>query len=82
MPPIKWVWTDHIKWQMIERKIPRELIETAIGNPDEIVQGKHNRLIYQKLIEDKLIRVVTENNRLITVYLTDKVKKYMRLEER
>ena len=78
MVPIKWVWTDHIKWQMIERKIPKELVETSLGNPDGVVPGKHSRLIYQKLIEDKLIRVVTENNRLITVYLTDKVKKYMK----
>lgn len=74
---MNWKWTDHIELQLAERKIPKELIETAINNPDKIVVGKKNRKIYQKIIGDKLIRVVTEGGSLITVYLTDKVKKYM-----
>lgn len=73
---MKWKWTDHIELQLAERKISRELVENAINNPDKIVEGKKNRKIYQKLIGDKLIRVITEGNNLITVYLTDKVKKY------
>lgn len=72
-----WKWTDHIGLQLIERKIPKELVETAINNPDKIVVGKKNRKIYQKIIGDKLMRVVTEGNNLITAYLTDKIKKYM-----
>jgi hypothetical protein len=74
---MNWKWTDHIELQLAERKIPKELVETAINNPDKIVVGKKNRKIYQKIIGDKLIRVVTEEGSLITVYLTDKVKKYM-----
>ncbi|HHT9125188.1 MAG TPA: DUF4258 domain-containing protein [Candidatus Brocadiia bacterium] len=80
MTPINWIWTDHIEMQLIERKIPKESVKTAIDNPDEIVRGKHARTIYQKQIGNKLIRVVTENNKLITVYLTDKVKKYIKGE--
>lgn len=72
-----WKWTDHIEIQLIERKIPKELVETAINNSDKIVEGKKNRKIYQKIIGDKLIRVVTEGDNLITVYFTDKIKKYM-----
>jgi len=74
---MKWKWTDHIEIQLNERKISKELVETAIDNPDKIVVGKKNRKIYQKIIGDKLIRVVTEGDNLITVYLTDKLKKYM-----
>ena len=74
---MKWKWTDHIEIQLNERKISKELAETAINNPDKIVDGKKNRKIYQKITGDKLIRVVTEGDNLITVYLTDKVKKYM-----
>jgi len=74
---MKWKWTDHIEIQLNERKISKELVETAINNPDKIVVGKKNRKIYQKMIGDKLIRVVTEGDNLITVYLTDKLKKYM-----
>jgi hypothetical protein len=74
---MNWKWTDHIELQLAERKLPKELVETAINDPDKIVAGKKNRKIYQKIIGDKLIRVVTEGGSLITVYLTDKVKKYM-----
>lgn len=74
---MNWKWTDHIELQLIERKIPKEVVETAISNPDRIVEGKKNRKIYQKIMGEKLIRVVTEGNKLITVYLTDKIKKYM-----
>ena len=74
---MKWKWTDHIEIQLNERKISRELVETAINNPDKIVDGKKGRKIYQKITGDKLVRVVTEGDNLITVYLTDKVNKYM-----
>jgi uncharacterized protein YbcI len=74
---MNWKWTDHIELQLIERKIQRELVETTISKPDRIVEGKKNRKIYQKIMGKKLVRVVTEENRLITVYLTDKIKKYM-----
>ncbi|MBI4823272.1 MAG: DUF4258 domain-containing protein [Nitrospirae bacterium] len=74
---MEWRWTDHIEIQLIERKISKELVEKAINNPDKVVTGKKNRKIYQKIMGDKLIRVVTEGESLITVYLTDKVKKYI-----
>lgn len=74
---MKWKWTDHIEIQLNERKISKELAKTAINNPDKIVDGKKNRKIYQKITGDKLVRVVTEGDNLITVYLTDKVNKYM-----
>lgn len=72
-----WRWTDHIEIQLIERKISKELVEKTINNPDKVVTGKKNRKIYQKIMGDKLIRVVIEGESLITVYLTDKVKKYI-----
>ncbi|MBI5750207.1 MAG: DUF4258 domain-containing protein [Nitrospinae bacterium] len=72
-----WKWTDHIELQLLERKIPKELVEIALNNPDNIALGKKDRKVYQKIISGKLVRVVTEKDSLITVYLTDKVKKYM-----
>ena len=72
-----WKWTDHIELQLIERKIPKELAEEAISNPDRVITGKKDRKIYQKIISGKLVRVVTEGSSLITVYLTNKIKKYM-----
>lgn len=72
-----WKWTDHIEMQLVERKIPKELVEIALNNPDNIALGKKDRKVYQKIISGKLVRVVTEKDSLITVYLTDKIKKYM-----
>ena len=74
---MNWKWTDHIKQQLNEREIPEELINDALTLPDKIVDGKMERKIYQKIIGNKLIRVVTERDVLITVYCTDKIKKYM-----
>jgi len=73
-----WIWTTHIERQMQERKIARALIELTLADPDDRVPGKKTRLVYQKMSGDKLVRVVTEGNSLITVYVTDKIKKYTR----
>ncbi|MBI4710369.1 MAG: DUF4258 domain-containing protein [Nitrospirae bacterium] len=71
-----WKWTDHIELQLVERKIKKELVETVLNNPDSVVTGKKNRKIYQKITGEKLVRVVTEGDSLITVYITDKISKY------
>jgi hypothetical protein len=73
-----WKWTDHILEQIKERELTKDLIEMVVNTPDEIVSGKYNRQIYHKLLEDKLVRVVADGNILITVYITDKIKKYMK----
>jgi hypothetical protein len=72
-----WEWLDYFRDQMTERGINPEMVNDTLLNPDEIVPGKENRRIYQKIIMGKLLRVITEENRLITVYLTSKIKKYM-----
>jgi hypothetical protein len=72
-----WIWTDHIRLQIKERKIPLELVESTINNPNNIVSGRHGRSVYQKAAGNKLIRVVAEGNKLITVYITDKLNKYI-----
>lgn len=75
---MSWKWTEHITIQLKERKIPKESVESALNNPDKIIVSKKGRIIYQKIIGDKLIRIITEHDNLITVYFTDKIKKYMR----
>ena len=74
----RWVWSSHLISRMSKRKISRELIEKVVNEPDEIVTELMNRKVYQKVIDSKLIRVITEENKLITVYITSKIKKYMR----
>ncbi len=74
----QWQWTDHIKLQMSARNISKALVDLALNEPDEIVTGIHNREIYQKVIGQKLLRVITQDKKLITVYFTDKIDKYMK----
>ncbi len=73
-----WIWSEHIELRMLKRKISRELVEMAVNEPDEVLPAEQNRLIYQKIVENKLVRVVVEGNILVTVYITSKIKKYLR----
>lgn len=75
---MSWRLSDHVKLQMAERQITEELIYETLAHPATIMQGKGKRKIYQKIKGDKLIRVVTEQEIVITVYLTDKIKKYIK----
>lgn len=72
-----WRWTQHILIQLKEREIQKDLVEITLGSPDKIIKSKKNRRVYQKIVAGKLLRVVTEGDLLITVYMTDKIKKYM-----
>ncbi len=72
----QWIWTDHILLQMDERKVARDLVQSVLAMPDSTVpSGK--RIVYQKKAGQKLVRVVADGDRLITVYVTDKVEKYL-----
>ncbi len=73
---MNWKLTDHLQLQLEERKIAIAMVFQTLENPDEVVKGKRSRLIYHKLFADKLMRVVTEKSSVITVYITNKVKKY------
>ncbi len=73
-----WRWTQHILIQLKEREIPKDLVEMTLANPDEKIKSKNDRLIYQKVFSGKLLRVVSEGDRLITVYMTNKITKYMK----
>lgn len=75
---MNWQWTDHILLQLKERNLSKDVIEDALKNPDDVIPGSESRLIYQKLISGKLLRIITEGNLLITAYVTDKVGKYTR----
>lgn len=74
---MEWRWTQHILIQLNEREIRKELVELTLTNPDKTIAGRKNRMIYQKVIAGKLLRVITEGDLLITVYITDKIKKYI-----
>jgi len=76
----KWIWSEHIELRISKRKISKDLVEIAVNEPDEVLPAEKNRLIYQKVVSGKLVRVVVEGDTLVTVYLTSKIKKYLKGE--
>jgi len=74
---MNWIWTKHVKQQMKERDISSSMIESTLNYPDSMVEGSNGRTIYQKKIDGKMIRVITEQNKIITAYITNKIEKYM-----
>ena len=54
------LYADHAEEGMADRKISKQLVEHALKNPDEVVQGKKGRKIAHKLVGERLLRVVFE----------------------
>ena len=75
---MNWNRTPHFIRQLTERNIPEETVKQTLDNPDEIIKGKDDRIIYQKVIGDKLIRIIAEKENFITVYQTNKIDKYLK----
>ena len=73
-----WIWSENIEKRISERELSREIVESVVNNPDEVVESEQGRLIYQKMIGDKLCRVVVEGNTLVTAYLTSQIKKHLK----
>ncbi len=80
---MKILYTDYAEDSISDRKIGKEIIENALRNPDEIVEGKKNRKIAHKIVGTKLLRVVFETNEktyiVITAYYAEP-KRYMKNE--
>jgi hypothetical protein len=63
------------------RSIPKEIVELVINEPDKIIKEENNQHIFQKVVENYLYRVFTNNNKkpllVKTVYRTSKFTKYV-----
>ena len=53
-------YADHAEEGMTDREISKQLVEKALNNPDDVVQGKKGRKIAHKLVGERLLRVVFE----------------------
>ncbi|MBI5184888.1 MAG: DUF4258 domain-containing protein [Nitrospinae bacterium] len=72
-----WFLTKHIKSRLEKRNIREERIWEVLKD-GEAVRGEEGTVIYQKVIDNKLLRVVTFKDRILTVYQTSKIKKYLK----
>jgi hypothetical protein len=63
------------------RSISKEIVELVINEPDKIIREENNQHIFQKVVENYLYRVFTNNNKkpllVKTVYRTSKFTKYV-----
>ena len=70
--------SDHAQERVKERGIDVEDIYRVLESPDNVLEGKFGRKIYQKVIGRYLVRVIVDGNTFITAYRTSKVGKYRR----
>jgi len=63
------------------RSIPKEIVELVIKEPDKIIMEEGNQQVFQKVVENYLYRVFTNNDKnpllIKTVYRTSKIAKYL-----
>ncbi len=79
---MKIIFIEHALERMRKRDIKKEVIIKVIKNPDNVVYGYGNRKVAQKLVDERLLRVIYEEQEekivVVTVYITSKVDKYLR----
>mgnify|MGYP000017521159 CR=1 FL=1 len=63
----KIVYTKHARMRMQQYNISELEIVNTIYNPDKILPGYRNRKIAQKVLNRYLLRVIYEENDLITI---------------
>jgi len=76
---VVFVYTEHADYKLKERSIDKKTVEFVLQNPDIVIDSRFDRKIAQRIIENKLLRVVFQkkNNtfKIITAYYT-KPKRY------
>ena len=78
------IYTKHAENQLTERTLSKKLVEETLAQPDEILSDSSGNLVAHKIKAINgiafLVRVFyTEeagNKRILTIYLTTKIKKY------
>jgi hypothetical protein len=77
---MKFRFSDHALQEMERRQVSTEILETVLSSPQQILDAREGRQIYQSRVEINrkiyLIRAIVENDPVITVYRTSKIEKY------
>lgn len=74
-------FSNHSLAQIKMRSISKKIVELVIKEPDKIIIQEGNQQIFQKVVENYLYRVFTNNDKkpllIKTVYRTSKIAKYL-----
>ncbi len=77
---MKVTFIPHALDRMKKRGITEKMVLETLKDPEKVVEGYGGRKIAQKMLDDKLLRVIYEEKEdkleVITAYLTSKVDKY------
>jgi hypothetical protein len=83
----KYRLTEHAKNQMNRRRINDTVIDSVLKDPQQIIETRSNRLVYQSIIDfgkdrNYLVRVFVDIHsdppEVVTCYRTSKIEKYRR----
>lgn len=81
----KYIFSYHALQEMNNRSIPMECVEATLNEPQQITQERGQRECYQSLViinnKQFLLRIIVSveiPKKVITLYLTTKIKKYWR----
>jgi len=83
---MNFVFSRHAEEQLIRRSLDRNIVESVLLNPDQILEDENNAdiAIYQSIIKEFgklfLYRVFVDTkllpNVIVTLYRTTKIEKY------
>ena len=69
------IYTNHAEENVAERNINKKIIEETLASPERIIDGRFGRKIAQKVVGNKLLRVIYESKSntyiIITAYYTE-----------
>lgn len=82
------IWTGHALERQKEWEnkllITKELVESIIDAPEQLIKGDDETLVAQSRFSNGLVRVIYKNvfgsKKIITLYWTSKVEKYWRIK--
>jgi len=84
---MKFIISRHAHEEMERRGITRNLVESILQNPQQVVDEYGQKKAYQSIIDsgtgkDYLVRVIANDSVdpavVVTVYKTNKIRKYWR----
>jgi hypothetical protein len=56
-----WEFTDHLLIQLSERKLSIDTVVQGLSEPDEILVGKKNRVIYHNILVSSQVKNIGYN---------------------
>ncbi len=67
---MKIIYTDHAEENINERKLSKKGIEDIVKNPEKVMDARFDRKIAQKILGDKLLRVIYEQEDNVYIIVT------------